>query len=107
SDGRQNTGDVLTEVALLRQAGVRVDVLPVSVPTGPEVLVASLRGPPSVPPASGFNVRAIISSNVATTALVTISNDGTLVVTRRVTLAPGDNEVDADLAPASPGMHDI
>src|SRR6202035_1183453 len=26
---------------------------------------------------------------------------------RRVTLAPGDNEVDADLAPASPGMHDI
>ncbi len=107
SDGRQNTGDALTEVALLHQAGVRVDVLPVDVPTGPEVLVASLRGPTSVPPGSGFNVRAIISSNVATTARVTISNDGTVVVTRGLTLAPGDNEVDADLAPASPGMHDI
>ncbi len=42
SDGRQNTGDALTEVALLRQAGIRVDVLPVDVPAGPEVLVASL-----------------------------------------------------------------
>ena len=107
SDGRQNTGDVLTEVALLRQAGIRVDVLPVNVPTGPEVLVASLRGPTSVPPGSSFAVRAIISSNVATAARVTISDDGTVVVTRQLTLAPGDNEVDATLAPASPGMHDI
>jgi hypothetical protein len=107
SDGRQNTGDALTEVALLHQAGIRVDVLPVDVPTGPEVLVASLRGPTSVPPGAGFSVRAIISSNVATSARVTISDDGTVVVTRQLALKPGDNEVDAALAPASPGMHDI
>jgi len=107
SDGRQNTGDALTEVALLRQAGIRVDVLAVAVPAGPEVLVASLRGPTSVPPGAGFSVRAIISSNVATSARVTISDDGTVVVTRELALTPGDSEVDANLAPASPGMHDI
>jgi Ca-activated chloride channel homolog len=107
SDGRQNTGDALTEVALLRQAGIRVDVLPVDVPAGPEVLVASLRAPTSVPPGAGFVVRAIISSNVATSAGVTVSDDGTVVFTRQLALTSGDTEVDADLAPASPGMHDI
>jgi von Willebrand factor type A domain len=107
SDGRQNTGDALTEVALLHQAGIRVDVLPVDVPAGPEVLVASLRGPTSVPAGAGFIVRAIISSNVATSARVTMSDDGTVVVTRQLALRSGDTEVDADLAPASPGTHDI
>jgi Ca-activated chloride channel homolog len=107
SDGRQNTGDALTEVALLRQAGIRVDVLPVDVPAGPEVLVASLRAPTSVPPGSAFVVRAIISSNVATSAGMTVSDDGTVVFTRQLALTSGDTEVDADLAPAPPGMHDI
>ena len=107
SDGRQNTGDALTEVVLLRQAGIRVDVLPVDVPAGPEVLVASLRAPTSVPPGAGFVVRAIISSNVATSAGVTVTDDGTVVFTRQLRVTSGDTEVDADLAPVPPGMHDI
>jgi von Willebrand factor type A domain len=107
SDGRQNSGDALTEVALLHQGGIRVDVLPVDVPTGPEVLVATLRAPTSVPPGAGLSVRAIISSNVTTSAGVTISEDGTVMATRQLALAPGDSEVDVELPPASPGMHDI
>jgi hypothetical protein len=107
SDGRQNTGDALTEVALLHEGGIRVDVLPVDVPTGPEVLVATLRAPTSVPPGAGFGVRAIISSNVTTSAGVTVSEDGTVIATRRLALAPGDSEIDVQLPPASPGMHDI
>lgn len=107
SDGRPNSGDALTEAAVLRAAGVRVDVLPITVPAGPEVLLDSVHAPSTVPAAAGFQVRAILGSNVRTTTAMTVSVDGAVVASLHRAVPVGQSEVDLDLPPEPPGLHDV
>ncbi|MBJ7609326.1 MAG: VWA domain-containing protein [Candidatus Dormibacteraeota bacterium] len=107
SDGRLTTGDAFTEVRVLRQSGIRVDVLPVQVSSGPEVLVAAVRAPSSVAAGAGIHVRATIDSNVATTGRVRVLLDNTVISDVARAFPNGETEVDADLLPQAPGFHDV
>ena len=80
SDGRQNVGDAVGEARVLRSEGVRVDVLPLRVPLGPDVRVDSVEVPPTVPPGSRAQATAVLVSNETTTARVVWSLDNSQVV---------------------------
>jgi len=108
SDGRQNVGDALGEAAALRAQGVRVDVLPLSVRTGPDVRVASVTAPSTVPPSSKAAVTAVLVSNETTTARAVWSLDNSRVVMDSVVkVKPGVTELHALLPPAGPGFHEV
>ena len=68
TDGRQNVGDAVGEARVLHSEGVRVDVLPLRVPVGPDVRVDSVQVPSTVLPGSRAQATAVLVSNERTTA---------------------------------------
>jgi hypothetical protein len=108
SDGRQNVGDAVGEARVLRSEGVRVDVLPLPVPLGPDVRVDSVEVPPTVPPGSRPEATAVLVSNETTTARVVWSLDNSQVVLDTVVrVGPGVTDVRALMPPARPGFHQV
>ena len=108
SDGRQNVGDAVGEARVLRSEGVRVDVLPLPVPLGPDVRVDSVDVPSTVPPGSRPQATAVLVSNETTTARVVWSLDNNQVVSGPVVhVRPGVTDVRALLPPARPGFHQV
>ncbi len=108
SDGRQNLGDAVGEARALRSAGVRVDVLPLYIKSGPNVRVDSVQVPSSVPAGSRALATAVLVSNETTTARVEWSLDNTRVVSDKVvSVKPGVTEIHALLPPAGPGFHQV
>ncbi|HXW81060.1 MAG TPA: hypothetical protein VEJ84_16275, partial [Acidimicrobiales bacterium] len=108
SDGRQNVGDAVGEARVLREEGVRVDVLPLQVPLGPDVRVDSVEVPPTVPPGSRAQATAVLVSNETTTARVVWTLDNNQVVLDTVVrVSPGVTEVRALMPPARPGFHHV
>jgi uncharacterized membrane protein len=91
SDGQQNAGDAIASTRLLRSQGVRVDVVPVHVPGGAEVLVDNVAVPTQLRPRESFPLTVTVHSTVATTAGITIFRDRTLLGSVQERLHPGDN----------------
>jgi len=107
SDGRANLGDPVSEARLLRASGVRVDTLALPVPAGAEVRVDRLLAPRSLQKGEQAQVRALLVSNVETTATARWYLDRTLIATTPVTLAPGETTLTQTVAPSTPGFHSI
>jgi len=107
SDGRQNSGDALPQVRLLRQEGVRVDVLAVDVPAGPEVRIDGVRAPATVAPQSRPHVQVSIVSNVATTGTLHVDVDRTGVADIAQVIPAGQTDVDIALPALGPGLHTV
>jgi hypothetical protein len=108
TDGRQNVGDAVGEARVLRSEGVRVDVLPLKVPVGPNVRVDSVQVPPTVLPGSRPQATAVLVSNETTTARVEWTLDNTQVVKDTVVrVKPGVTDVQVLLPPARPGFHQV
>jgi hypothetical protein len=108
SDGRQDVGDAVGEARALKSEGTRVDVLPLDVRTGPDVRVASVSTPSTVPPSSKTTATAVLVSNEATTARVVWTLDNSKVVLDKVVrVTPGVSELHALLPPAGPGFHEV
>ncbi|HEU5001294.1 MAG TPA: VWA domain-containing protein [Actinomycetota bacterium] len=107
SDGQQNLGDAVSEARSLRSQGVRVDVLPVAVPTGAEARVDSVHAPSSLPAGASTQVQVVIDSNVTQTAALSVSVDQTQVYQAPVSLGAGQTTVNVPLPPAVSGFHSI
>lgn len=107
SDGQQNLGDAVSEARALRSQGVRVDVLPVAVPTGAEARVDSVHAPASLPAGASTQVQVVIDSTVTQTAALSVSVDLTPVHQAPVGLAAGQTTVGVTLPPAVSGFHTI
>jgi len=107
SDGRQNLGDALAQVRLLHQEGVRVDVLPLQVTSGPEVRIDAVRAPTAVAPQTRAHVQVSIVSNVATTATLRVDVDDAEAGSSTRSIAVGETDVDLDLPPLGPGFHTV
>jgi hypothetical protein len=107
SDGRQNVGDAVRQARLLRSQGVRIDVLPVPVPSGPDVRVDDVIAPANVPKGSSPQVRVDLVSNVATSGRLRIEVDGGVVFDHLVRTLTGQTSLTAVLPPATAGTHTI
>lgn len=106
-DGRQNVGDAIAQARLLRSQGVRVDVLPVAVRSGPEVRIDGVLVPATVAKGSRAQVRVLVHSDVATTARLSLEVDGAVVADLAEPVRVGASQVDAALPPAAPGFHTV
>ncbi|MBV9282122.1 MAG: VWA domain-containing protein, partial [Chloroflexi bacterium] len=105
TDGQQNVGDALASARLLRSQGVRVDVAPLRVPGGPEVLVDRVDVPSQLRPRESFALTVVVRSTVATTTGLTIIRDRTVVGSWQETVRVGSNRYVFDQSPLAPGFH--
>lgn len=107
SDGRQNVGDAVRQAGVLRAEGVRVDVLPVDVASGPDARVDSVVVPADVTQKSTPQARVEIVSNIDTSARLRLEVDGTVVADKPERLTLGDTSITATLPAAGPGLHTV
>src|SRR5579883_241682 len=105
SNGNQNQGDALGEVASLRAAGIPVDVVPLSEPASPEVALRQLSVPPALHPNERFSLSVTLDSTVETRGRLDLVVDGKLDTTQAVALHVGQNQIVLSHAPLAPGLH--
>lgn len=107
SDGRENQGNVLAEAARLRQRGITVDVVPLRVPQGPEVLVRYMDAPGHLRQGEDLALGVTLHAGAPTTGVLRVYDNRTLVETRPVELPAGDRTVQITLERPAPGHHRI
>lgn len=107
SDGRQNIGDAVSQARLLRSQGVRVDVLPVTVDSGPEVAIDQIQAPTTLAAGSRATVTIILRSTAATTAQLRIDADGSPAFATTVNVTVGETDVSATLPVMATGFHTV
>ncbi len=91
SDGQETRGEVASLLPELKRAGVRVDVVPLSPPEKPEVLVRRVSAPREVNAEEPFKVVAEVYSNRETPAKLSLFRNGARVAEREVALRVGNN----------------
>jgi uncharacterized membrane protein len=105
SDGRQNVGDALLAARILSSRGIRVDVVPQSVRSGPDVRVDGVSLPQSLRQGERFSLTVTLHSNVRTHAALDLERDSTLLETRRVSVRRGTTALSLPQRPLKPGFH--
>ncbi len=105
SDGQQNLEDALPEAQLLRQEGIRLDIVPLPSVTGPEARVDGLSAPATLRTGERFVLHASLYSTVAQNVTLRLYLDQALLLQRTTHLAVGEQEVSFDLAAPPPGFH--
>ncbi len=105
SDGQQNVGDALASARLLRSQGVRVDVAPLHVPGGAEVLVEDVGVPAQLRPRESFPLTVAVHSTVATTTGITIFRDRTLLGSVQEQVHIGENRYVFQQSPLPAGFY--
>ena len=100
SDGESNGSDPMGEARRALARGIRVDVLPITRPSGGDVAVERLELPPSVATGEPFQFNAWIRADSPETRSVSLLRNGRLLTTRKVELDVGLNRVTfRDLVP--------
>ncbi len=107
SDGRQNLGDALSGARLLHAQGIRVDVMPVTVPTGAEARVDAVQAPSTLPAGATTQVQVQLNSNTAQVATLTVLLDAAVVYRAPVSLGTGETQVGVGIPAPSPGFHTL
>jgi Mg-chelatase subunit ChlD len=93
SDGQQTTGDATGQARLLQARGVRVDVVPLSGASGPEVLLDQLVAPRATHEGERFSVRVPVVSNNETSAIVRLYRGDEVIGEQAVDLKAGTTDV--------------
>jgi len=107
SDGQETQGDAVAQARLLRTRGVVVDVLPLDVWGGPEVLIDHVSAPAVAHEGEHISVRVQAVSNVETTATVRAFIDGTLLEEQTLDLGMGATDVIFRTEASASGLHDV
>ena len=105
SDGQQNIGDALSAARLLRSEGIRLDVAPMRVPGGPDVLVDHVDVPSQLRPQESFTLTVWLRSNVATNTGLDVYRDNALIMSRQEQVYPGENQFSFSQPALRPGFH--
>lgn len=91
SDGNENRGHAIAEAELARSQGVVIDVLALKYEYENEVWMESLLVPPDILPREPFDVTAVINSQQAGPAKLSIFRNGELLSHQTVQLNKGKN----------------
>jgi von Willebrand factor type A domain/Aerotolerance regulator N-terminal len=102
-DGNETRGNAARALPQIVRRGLKVDVLPVSEPTGSEVLVESLTAPERIYAGDSFPLQAVVYSQKPTMAMARIIKDGELVTERPVELVRGQSRIETDIPAAAAG----
>ncbi len=105
TDGRQNVGDALSTARLLRDQGVRIDVLPEHSVGGPDARVDSVDIPQQLHTRERFTLTVSLHSNVNTPARIDIYRDHTLLMSQQERIVAGESEYAFPQGALQPGVH--
>ncbi len=94
TDGNETAGDIAMVVEELAARGITVDIQPLTELPAGEVLVEQITAPPRVFEGDTFFLEAVIFSQQAGTANVTISRAGEVVLDQEVALREGRSMVE-------------
>ncbi len=105
SDGRATRGDTAAAIDDVVAAGIPVDTSLIASAGGPDVAVASVKGPPLARIGDAISVSAGVVSNVTAPVEVTLERDGKPVTTKVIDATPGVITVDlSDPDPPDVGL---
>lgn len=90
SDGAENEGRAIEAARLAALRGVPIEVVPLAVERGPDVLVAALEAPPVAREGQELPLTVRLQSGLSGQARVELFADGDLVAAEDVLLEPGD-----------------
>lgn len=105
SDGQENIGQALTEAQKLAAQGVRIDVLPLTTASGPDVLVRSLTAPGVLHAGESFALTVVVESTIAGQGTLRIYGDRAQIGEQTVTLRPGINRFHVTARVGAAGFH--
>jgi len=105
SDGQQNLEDALQEAQLLRQEGIRLDVVPLPAFNGPEARVDNLSAPSTLQTNERFLLHASIYSSVAQRVTLHLYLDQTLLLQQSLQLNGGEQDITYTLIAPPAGFH--
>ncbi|MHB8523047.1 MAG: glutamine amidotransferase [Limisphaerales bacterium] len=91
SDGNENVGDAMAAVLAAKPLGVSVDVVPLGVARGGDVLVQRLGLPNTLKKGQTFEVKIFAQSDQARTATVRLFRNEQELGSQKIELAPGKN----------------
>ena len=105
SDGQQNLEDALQEAQLLRQEGIRLDVVPLPTFSGPEARIDNLNAPSTLQTNERFLLHASLFSTVAQRATLHLYLDQTLIIQQSLQLNVGEQDITFSLTAPPTGFH--
>jgi uncharacterized membrane protein len=105
SDGQQNLEDALQEAQLLRQEGIRLDVVPLPTFNGPEARIDNLNAPSTLQTNERFLLHASLFSSVAQRATLHLYLDQTLIIQQSLQLNVGEQDITFSLTAPPTGFH--
>ena len=107
SDGQETSGDAVAAARSLNARGIRVDVMPVVPPSGPEVLVDSVSTPPTVSEGDRFSIGVNLSANTPTDATVHVMVNGQPMADQTVSLSAGSTDLSFSAQAPQSGLLDV
>lgn len=105
SDGRDTSGEALAAARELRQEGVRLDVVPLGRPAGPDLRLESVTLPAQAFAGESAALQVRISADRPAAAVLRIERDGRLLGQSAVSLQAGDNRFSFAVAVGEAGLH--
>lgn len=105
SDGQQNLGDALLETQLLRQEGIRLDIVPLPTINTAEARIDALDAPTALHTNEHFVLHIQLSSTVTQDVTLRLYLDHTLLLQQAVHIVAGSQEVSFTLLAPTPGFH--
>lgn len=105
SDGRENTGNALSEMNVLAERGIRLDVVTVEKNSGPEVRVEGLKVPQRLFTGEKFPIKLSISSTETTPVQLRIFMDDKVITEESLILSQGNNQLQYAEIIEDSGLH--
>ena len=105
TDGKQNRGNALEQAKLLNQQGIRIDVLPITPSSGPEVLVKTVDLPSHINEGEFFDLKATLESSISTSGSVRIMVDNKVLREEEIEIGKGTSRLVWGLSAEKSGLH--
>ncbi|HBW34091.1 VWA domain-containing protein [Desulfosporosinus sp. BICA1-9] len=105
TDGKQNRGNALEQAKLLNQQGIRIDVLPITPSSGPEVLVKTVDLPSRLNEGEFFDLKATLESSISTSGTVRIMVGNKVLREEDIEIGKGTSRLVWGLSAEKAGLH--
>ncbi|MHB8126051.1 MAG: VWA domain-containing protein [Desulfitobacteriaceae bacterium] len=105
TDGKQNRGNALEQAKLLKQQGIRLDVLPTVASSGPEVLLKTVEVPSRLTEGEFFDLKATLESTISTNGSVRIMVDNKVLREEEIKIGKGTSRLVWGLSAEKTGLH--
>ncbi|MFC4775177.1 VWA domain-containing protein [Paenibacillus sp. GCM10023252] len=105
SDGEENTGDMLRQARLLKEAGIQVDVVPLSSTVANDMAVESLQVPQSLRQGETFTFEIAVNSTLSGSAELRLYSDNREISRTTVDVQAGENRYALQSTALEPGFH--